>query len=58
MVLSDVGPSTDPATPGREHWRELVAEDPEKFGYVVPKEGATIWVDSVCGVTWSCSPAR
>jgi spermidine/putrescine transport system substrate-binding protein len=27
---------------------KLVAEDPDKFGYVVPKEGATVWIDNVC----------
>jgi spermidine/putrescine-binding protein len=26
---------------------KLVAEDPDKFGYVVPKEGATVWIDNV-----------
>jgi len=27
---------------------KLVAEEPEKFGYVVPKEGATVWIDNIC----------
>jgi spermidine/putrescine-binding protein len=27
---------------------KLVAEEPEKFAYVVPKEGATVWIDNVC----------
>ncbi|MGH9316944.1 MAG: ABC transporter substrate-binding protein [Thermoanaerobaculia bacterium] len=27
---------------------KLVRRDPQKFGYVLPKEGATIWMDSVC----------
>jgi spermidine/putrescine-binding protein len=27
---------------------KVIAANPGKFGYVVPKEGATIWVDSVC----------
>jgi spermidine/putrescine-binding protein len=27
---------------------KLVAEDPDKFAYVVPKEGATVWIDNVC----------
>jgi spermidine/putrescine-binding protein len=27
---------------------KLVAEEPAKFGYVVPKEGATVWIDNVC----------
>jgi spermidine/putrescine-binding protein len=27
---------------------KLVAEEPDKFGYVVPKEGATVWIDNVC----------
>jgi spermidine/putrescine-binding protein len=27
---------------------KVVAKDPRKFGYVLPKEGATIWMDSVC----------
>ena len=26
---------------------KLVAEDPDKFAYVVPKEGATVWIDNV-----------
>jgi len=27
---------------------KLVAREPSKFAYVLPKEGATIWMDSVC----------
>jgi spermidine/putrescine-binding protein len=27
---------------------KLVAEEPDKFGYVVPKEGGTVWIDNVC----------
>jgi spermidine/putrescine-binding protein len=27
---------------------KLVAKDPSRFAYVLPKEGATIWMDSVC----------
>ena len=27
---------------------KLVAEEPPKFGYAVPKEGATVWIDNVC----------
>jgi len=27
---------------------KVIAANPGRFGYVVPKEGATIWVDSVC----------
>jgi spermidine/putrescine-binding protein len=27
---------------------KLAAKEPGKFGYVLPKEGATLWVDSVC----------
>jgi spermidine/putrescine-binding protein len=27
---------------------KLAAREPAKFGYVLPKEGATIWMDSVC----------
>jgi spermidine/putrescine-binding protein len=27
---------------------KVVAGDPKKFGFVLPKEGATIWMDSVC----------
>jgi spermidine/putrescine-binding protein len=27
---------------------KLVAREPKKFAYVLPKEGATIWMDSVC----------
>ena len=27
---------------------KLVAKDPRRFGFVLPKEGATIWMDSVC----------
>jgi spermidine/putrescine-binding protein len=27
---------------------EVVAEDPDRLAYVVPKEGATVWMDSVC----------
>ncbi len=27
---------------------EVVAEDPERLAYVVPKEGATVWMDNVC----------
>jgi spermidine/putrescine-binding protein len=27
---------------------KLVAREPRKFAYVLPKEGATIWMDSVC----------
>lgn len=27
---------------------KVAAADPRKFGYVLPKEGATIWMDSVC----------
>ena len=26
---------------------KLVAEEPDKFVYVVPKEGATVWIDNV-----------
>ncbi len=26
---------------------KLVAEEPDKFAYVVPKEGATVWIDNV-----------
>jgi spermidine/putrescine transport system substrate-binding protein len=35
---------------------KLVAEDPEKFGYVVPKEGATVWIDNVCVPTKATNP--
>lgn len=27
---------------------KLAAREPREFGYVLPKEGATIWMDSVC----------
>jgi spermidine/putrescine-binding protein len=27
---------------------EVVAEDPERLGYVVPKEGAVVWMDNLC----------
>jgi spermidine/putrescine-binding protein len=27
---------------------KVIAANPGRFGYVVPKEGATLWVDSVC----------
>ncbi|MGH9464916.1 MAG: ABC transporter substrate-binding protein [Thermoanaerobaculia bacterium] len=27
---------------------EVVAEDPERLAYVVPKEGATVWMDNMC----------
>ena len=27
---------------------KLAAKDPSKFAYVLPREGATIWMDSVC----------
>jgi spermidine/putrescine-binding protein len=27
---------------------KVVARDPVRFGYVLPREGATIWMDSVC----------
>jgi spermidine/putrescine-binding protein len=27
---------------------KLVATDPAKFGYVVPREGATMWIDACC----------
>jgi len=27
---------------------EVVAKEPEKLAYVVPKEGATLWMDNVC----------
>jgi spermidine/putrescine-binding protein len=27
---------------------KLVAREPRKFGFVLPKEGATFWMDSVC----------
>ncbi len=27
---------------------KVVAREPARFGYVLPKEGATIWMDSVC----------
>jgi spermidine/putrescine-binding protein len=27
---------------------KVVAENPQRFGYVLPKEGATLWIDSVC----------
>ena len=27
---------------------KLVAREPRQFAYVLPKEGATIWMDSVC----------
>jgi spermidine/putrescine-binding protein len=27
---------------------KVVARDPRRFGYVLPREGATIWMDSVC----------
>jgi spermidine/putrescine-binding protein len=27
---------------------KLVAEEPDKFAYVVPKEGATVWIDNIC----------
>ncbi len=26
---------------------EVVAKDPQRFAYVVPKEGATLWIDSL-----------
>jgi spermidine/putrescine-binding protein len=27
---------------------KVAASDPRRFGYVLPKEGATLWMDSVC----------
>ena len=27
---------------------EVVAKDPQKLAYIVPKEGATLWMDNVC----------
>ena len=27
---------------------KVVAQDPKRFAYVLPKEGATLWIDSVC----------
>jgi len=27
---------------------KVVASDPKRFAYVLPKEGATLWIDSVC----------
>ena len=27
---------------------KVVADDPKRFGFVLPKEGATLWIDSVC----------
>ena len=27
---------------------KVVAENPSRFAYVLPKEGATLWIDSVC----------
>ena len=27
---------------------QTVTEEPEKFGFVVPKEGSTVWIDSMC----------
>lgn len=27
---------------------KVVAENPKRFAYVLPKEGATLWIDSVC----------
>ncbi len=27
---------------------KVVAENPKRFGYVLPREGATLWIDSVC----------
>ena len=27
---------------------KVAAADPQRFGYVLPKEGATLWMDSVC----------
>ena len=27
---------------------KVVAENPKRFGFVLPKEGATLWIDSVC----------
>lgn len=27
---------------------KLVASDPARFGYVVPKEGGTMWIDAMC----------
>ena len=35
---------------------KVVAEDPEKFGYIVPKEGATVWIDNVCVPVAAASP--
>jgi spermidine/putrescine-binding protein len=35
---------------------KLVAEEPEKFGYVVPKEGGTVWIDNVCIPTKAANP--
>ncbi len=35
---------------------KMMAEDPEKFGYIVPKEGGTVWIDNVCIPTKSASP--
>jgi len=35
---------------------KLVAEDPDKFAYVVPKEGATVWIDNVCIPTKAANP--
>jgi spermidine/putrescine-binding protein len=35
---------------------KLVAEDPRQFGYVVPREGATVWIDNVCIPTKAPNP--
>lgn len=35
---------------------KLVAEEPEKFGYVVPREGATVWIDNICIPTKAANP--
>ena len=33
--------------PGKGQLAEVVAKEPEKLAYVVPKEGATLWMDNV-----------